>query len=77
MNFQKLRKTVKPLLHALFGGAVALALSAFFEQCLKNGVPFWSTVLGCPFPHHGYVAFALLIAAYATVTLTYEVELHG
>jgi hypothetical protein len=41
----------------------------FFEQCLNNGSPIWSTVLGFPFIHHGYYGFIGLIVAYFLLLL--------
>lgn len=64
--------TVKVLLHTLFGGALALSLSAYFEQCLDNNVPVWSTLFGCPVLHHGYYGFILAVAAYVGLTVIYE-----
>ncbi len=46
--------------HACFFIGWAVGLLAFFEQCLENGNPLWSTVLGPPFLHHGYYGFVLL-----------------
>jgi hypothetical protein len=70
-------KIIKPLIHALFGGSLLLAGSAYFEQCLDNGVPIWSTVLGAPFLHHGYYGFILAIAAYMGLTVIYERRNHN
>ena len=48
----------------LFASGWIAALLAFFEQCLDNGFPVWSTVFGFPFPHHGYLGFAACLIGY-------------
>ncbi|MFA5306639.1 MAG: hypothetical protein WC365_04260 [Candidatus Babeliales bacterium] len=50
--------------HCLFWFSYATGLLAFFEQCLDNGSPIWSTVLGVPFMHHGYYGFIGIFVAY-------------
>jgi len=57
------------LIHGLFWFSYSTALWAFFEQCLNNGSPIWSTVLGFPFMHHGYYGFIGLIVAYFLLLL--------
>jgi len=47
---------------------IGLALEAFFEQCNDGGSPFWSTVAGFPFLHHGYYAFLILIVSLLIVS---------
>lgn len=58
-------KALKVALHGVFWFSYAVALFAFFEQCLDNGSPIFSSVLGMPFLHHGYYGFIGIAIAYA------------
>ncbi|MFA5307205.1 MAG: hypothetical protein WC365_07200 [Candidatus Babeliales bacterium] len=53
--------------HSLFWFGYAIAMLAFFEQCLDGGSPLWSSVLGTPFLHHGYYGFIIIAVAYFLV----------
>ena len=58
-------KALKVTLHGIFWFSYAIALLGFFEQCLDNRSPIFSSVLGAPFLHHGYYGFIGMAIAYA------------
>jgi hypothetical protein len=60
-----LLKSLKFALHGAFWFSYAVVLLAFFEQCLDNGSPIFSSVMGAPFLHHGYYGFIGMAIAYA------------
>ena len=57
---------------ALFWLGWGTSLLAFFEQCLDNGTPFWSSVLGAPFLHHGYYCFAISAAGWFVLVIPWR-----
>lgn len=65
----KFNKKTLTVIHCIYWVSFTVALLAFFEQCLNNGAPLFSSVLGSPFLHHGYYGFIFMAVAYSVVML--------
>lgn len=70
----------KKLLVLIFGLGFMLAFSGAFEQAndaYQTGVntsPIWSSLYGCPIPHHYISGFIIALTAFCLLIYVYEIK---